>query len=81
MIEALANDTLVTVATDVTGNAENLMTKTVKDWRKTAIDLPKLPTVFALLGQRECGSHKTTEPKVFQKTPKTARFKSCSHRR
>lgn len=50
MIETLADDTLVTAATDVTGEGESIVTKRVADWKKSSIELPKLPTVFALLG-------------------------------
>ena len=86
MTETLADDTLITIATDVTGMAESLMTKTVKDWRKTTIDLPKLPTVFALLGtgdvRQEHREHKPIlqpKPKVFQKkTEKTAKLVKTS---
>ena len=52
MIEALAGDTRMTVATDVTGAAESIRTLTVADWKRLPAErrtLPKLPTVFALL--------------------------------
>ncbi|MDO4936754.1 MAG: SAM-dependent methyltransferase [Sutterellaceae bacterium] len=81
MIETLADDTLITVATDVTGNEESLVTKSVKDWRKTKPELPKLPTVFALLGtgraRGEVREHKPTlanKPKIIdRRTAKTAK--------
>ncbi len=50
MLEVLSPDTRITVATDVTGGDENILTKTVADWKKSVPELPKLPTVFALLG-------------------------------
>jgi 16S rRNA (cytidine1402-2'-O)-methyltransferase len=49
LAEHLAPETRITVATDVTGNDECIRTKTAAQWRQTELDLPKLPTVFAVL--------------------------------
>lgn len=52
MLEALAPDTRITVATDVTGAAESIRTLTAAGWKARPAEeraLPKLPTVFALL--------------------------------
>ena len=52
MLEALAPDTRITVATDVTGASESIRTLTAAGWKKRPAEertLPKLPTVFALL--------------------------------
>ena len=52
MLEALAPDTQITVATDVTGASESIRTLTAAGWKKRPAEertLPKLPTVFALL--------------------------------
>ena len=48
----LSPSTRVTVATDVTGQSEAITTLTVQQWRArvgTTPELPKLPTVFAIL--------------------------------
>ena len=52
LIAALAPDTRLTVATDVTGAHESIRTMTVRAWAALPPEtrsLPKLPTVFALL--------------------------------
>lgn len=49
LADHLAPDTRITVATDVTGSDERIRTKTAAQWRQTEGDLPKLPTVFAVL--------------------------------
>lgn len=52
LIDALAPDTRLTVATDVTGVHESIRTMTIRTWAslpQEARALPKLPTVFALL--------------------------------
>ena len=56
LVETLAADTRLTVATDVTGAAESIRTMRVDAWKRFWLEqpeearaLPKLPTVFALL--------------------------------
>ena len=46
--ETLHADTLITVATDVTGDGESIVTRTAGAWKKALPELPKLPTVFAV---------------------------------
>jgi 16S rRNA (cytidine1402-2'-O)-methyltransferase len=45
----LRNDTLLSIAVDVTGKRENIKTWSVKEWKKEAADMPKLPAVFMFL--------------------------------
>lgn len=55
LCETLQPGTRLTVATDVTGDHERIRTLTIEAWRALNDDekaLPKLPTVFALLGER-----------------------------
>lgn len=48
LLTALQPGTLVTVACDLTGSAELLRTRSVRQWRETPPQLPRLPTVFLL---------------------------------
>ena len=41
-------DTIVCIATDITGANENIVTQEILQWKKQNISLPKLPTVFLL---------------------------------
>jgi 16S rRNA (cytidine1402-2'-O)-methyltransferase len=49
MLKNLQNDTLLTVAVNITGSSEFIATKPVKEWKLQKIELPKLPTVFLFL--------------------------------
>src|SRR4051812_5793294 len=46
LIKNLNENTLLTVALDVTGVSEFIKTMTVKNWKKDMPDLPKLPAVY-----------------------------------
>ncbi len=48
MCEILDASTKIAAATDVTGSAQSIVSKTTAAWNKDGFDLPKLPTVFAL---------------------------------
>lgn len=48
ILSACRDDTLVTVACDLTLESEYLITRPVADWRSTAPDIQKRPTVFLL---------------------------------
>ncbi len=48
IIEACASETLLCIACNITGDDESIITKKVKDWRKTEPSLHKKPAVFLL---------------------------------
>lgn len=48
LLEILSPRTRLTVATDVSGADESIISQEISVWRKIAPTLPKLPTVFAL---------------------------------
>lgn len=45
-----ANNTMLCIATDITGKNEFIKTKSIGLWKKTKIDLHKKPTVFLING-------------------------------
>ncbi len=49
LVENLKDSTLLTVAVDITGLEESIRTKKVSEWKKNHVELPKIPTVFAIL--------------------------------
>ena len=49
--QTLLPQTRLTVAVDVTGDDEAIITKTCQAWKDELPDLPKLPTIFAFLAQ------------------------------
>lgn len=51
-IKSLSPNTLFLVACDITGSKQFIKTKTIREWKKDAISLPKLPCVFGFLRQR-----------------------------
>ena len=51
LAQTLSADTLITVATDITGDSESIETHAAGDWLKRPMELPKLPTVFAVLAR------------------------------
>jgi 16S rRNA (cytidine1402-2'-O)-methyltransferase len=44
----LKNTTLLCIATDITGENEDIKTKTIAQWKTVTVDLNKRPTVFIL---------------------------------
>ena len=52
MMDALLHsgnpETLLCIATDITGANENIVTQSISRWRKQKISLPKLPAVFLI---------------------------------
>lgn len=48
IIEVCNPETLFCVATNITGTDESIVSKRVKDWRKTNLNIHKQPTVFLL---------------------------------
>lgn len=59
--ETLHADTLITVATDVTGDGESIVTRTAGAWKKALPELPKLPTVFAVFAVHPVKTVKTAD--------------------
>ena len=59
--ETLHTDTLITVATDVTGDGESIVTRTAGAWKKALPELPKLPTVFAVFAVHPVKTVKTAD--------------------
>lgn len=55
LAQTLAPTTRITVATDVTGDDECIRTKSAREWSQAEPDLPKLPTVFAILADGKTG--------------------------
>jgi 16S rRNA (cytidine1402-2'-O)-methyltransferase len=49
LIKTLQPETLLCTAIDVSGAQEKIKTRVVKDWRKSAPELPKVPAVFLFL--------------------------------
>lgn len=49
LIKALAPETLLCIAQDVTGSQESIRTYPVKAWKNKTFELPKLPAVFLFL--------------------------------
>jgi len=41
-------DTMLTIAADITGSNELIKTQSIKDWRKNMPELDKIPTIFLL---------------------------------
>jgi 16S rRNA (cytidine1402-2'-O)-methyltransferase len=50
LLATLQAQTHLTIATDLTGSAESLRTRSIAEWRTLTLDLPRLPTVFVLQG-------------------------------
>jgi len=49
LIKYLKHDTSLCIATDLTGSQENILTQSIQKWRKSNVQIPKLPTVFLLI--------------------------------
>ena len=75
LCQTLQADTKITIACDVTGEAEFIRTKTALEWSEENIDLPKLPTIFAILAVK---SRKNNERKVKKDFKHFARKKQGS---
>ena len=50
LLKALSINTLLCIACDITLSTEFIATKKISDWKKTALDLNKRPTIFILQG-------------------------------
>lgn len=48
LLETCSNDTLLSVATNVSGTDESIKTKPIRNWKKEKVDLHKQPSVFYL---------------------------------
>jgi 16S rRNA (cytidine1402-2'-O)-methyltransferase len=75
LCQTLQADTRITVACDITGEAELIRTKTALEWSEDPIDLPKLPTIFAILAVRKI---KNAERKVKKELKSFGRRKQGS---
>jgi 16S rRNA (cytidine1402-2'-O)-methyltransferase len=51
LIQNLKPTSLLTIAIDITGPQENILTKSVQEWKSKTIELPKSPAVFLFLAQ------------------------------
>lgn len=50
ILAVCSNNTLLCIATDITGVNEFIKTKSISEWRKKKVDLHKKPTVFLING-------------------------------
>ena len=64
LAQTLRADTRITVACDITGEAEYIKTKTTGEWLKEKAVLPKLPTIFAILARSVQKAEKKQHPKT-----------------
>lgn len=64
LTQTLRADTRITVACDITGEAEYIKTKTAGEWLKEKAVLPKLPTIFAILARSVQKAEKKQHPKT-----------------
>jgi len=51
LLKALHPETLLCIASDVTGQHESIQMRSVKEWKLKSFELPKLPAVFLFLAQ------------------------------
>jgi 16S rRNA (cytidine1402-2'-O)-methyltransferase len=49
LMKHLKNDTLLSIAQDVTGQQESIRTYPIKKWKTIGINMPKIPAVFMFL--------------------------------
>lgn len=68
LCQTLEPDTRVTVAMDITGEAEFIKTKKASEWQKEKTELLKLPTIFAILASK-------SSPKIAEKKKSNMNFK------
>lgn len=52
LVKNCAPTTLILAATDISGPEERIRTFSAADWKKQDLSLPKLPTVFGILGAK-----------------------------
>lgn len=64
LTQTLRNDTRITVAQDLTGDAEFVRTRSAQDWRKDLPTLAKMPTIFCILAQSRKATTKDTKPSL-----------------
>lgn len=57
LTESLSGDTLVCVATDISGEFESVRTLPARDWKPLLGKLPKSPTVFAIMANGTTTTH------------------------
>jgi len=55
-------DTMLSLATDLTGATEQLTTRTVAQWENASPNLDRRPTVFLLLAKRKVSAHRGKLP-------------------
>lgn len=48
ILEKVPNDISLCIATDITGQNENIKTKKIREWKKENFEIVKLPTIFLL---------------------------------
>lgn len=51
LINVLQNSTLLCVASGINGPKEQILTKSIKEWKNIKLDIQKVPTVFLFLAQ------------------------------
>ena len=71
LAETLAPAARITAATDLTGPSESITTLTAADWRKKGFELPKLPTVFAVMAQSAAGVTGKKPARALQAKPRS----------
>jgi len=49
LLSSLSRDTRLCIASDLTGEGEQVLTRAVSEWRDAALQLPKVPTMFLFL--------------------------------
>ena len=59
LAQTLQPNTRITVALDVTGSHEMIRTKTAHQWKLDPLSLPKIPAIFAILGNQMPPHHPT----------------------
>jgi len=51
LINVLQNSTLLCIASGINGPNEQILTKSISEWKKIKLDIQKVPTVFLFLAQ------------------------------
>ncbi len=77
LAKTLADDTMITAATDVTGEHESIESHAAAVWRSRPAELPKLPTVFAVLARSSATPHEGIKTKAH---PQPAQLKKPPRR-
>ncbi len=60
LAQTVQPSTRISVACDITGDHELIKTKRASDWLKDPIELPKLPTIFAILATKSMEKNRKT---------------------